>query len=62
LSSKKIAIGLFDQTLLSVMLVVSENVITTSGDLISENILVVVLILFAGSPPLFIVNVMLVKR
>ena len=39
LSSKKIAIGLFDQTLLSVMLVVSENVITTSGDLISENIL-----------------------
>lgn len=38
-SAKKTAIRLHDQTLLSVMLVVTENVISTEGDLLSENIL-----------------------
>ncbi len=39
LQSRKISNELYDQTLLSVMLVISENVIETEGDLLSENIL-----------------------
>ena len=39
LQSRRIANQLYDQTLLSVMLVVSENAIATEGDLLSENIL-----------------------
>ncbi len=39
LQSRKISNQLYDQTLLSVMLVISESVIASEGDLLSENIL-----------------------
>ncbi len=38
-SAKKTAIRLHDQTLYSVMLVIAENVVSSQGDLLSENIL-----------------------
>lgn len=38
-SARKTAVRLHDQTLFSVMLVVAENVISSQGDLLSENIL-----------------------